>query len=126
MNGITQVRPSELAQQNDLFRQRFASVCLWRGELLLGRVVATAGVAALRLDRVEEAIAKIQAFSAFDEEDPHEEHDFGAVEVGPTERPTRVVWKLDLYDETFSCASPNPTDPRRTRRVLTLMLASDY
>ena len=126
MTGIVQVRPSVLAQQNDLFRQRFASVCLWRGELLLGRIVATTGFASLRSDHVAEAVAKVRAFSMFDQEDPYGEHDFGAVEVGLTGTAVRVLWRLDLYDETFARASPAPADPRRTRRVLTLMLASEY
>jgi hypothetical protein len=34
--------------------------------------------------------------------------------------------KIDYYDRMLRDASPNPADPAVTRRVLTLMLASDY
>ena len=124
MTGNVQVRPSELAQQDDLFRQRFAPACLWGGELLLGRVVAAIGCA--RLGSRPGDYSQGPSVLDLRRGDPHGEPDLGAVEVGPMGRPTRVLGKLDLHDETFARASPNPACPRRTRRVLTLMLASEY
>jgi len=54
--------------------------------------------------------------------DPHGENDFGNFElVG-----RRFYWKIDLYNSTMDGGSEDPTDPEKTTRVLTLMLAEDY
>jgi hypothetical protein len=54
--------------------------------------------------------------------DPHEEHDFGAFEVDGE----KLFFKIDYYDQDLKCHSPDPSDPKVTRRVITLMLASEY
>jgi hypothetical protein len=36
------------------------------------------------------------------------------------------MFKIDYYDQNMEYGSPDPADPRLTRRVLTIMLASDY
>jgi hypothetical protein len=54
--------------------------------------------------------------------DPHQEHDFGSFNVeGET-----IFFKIDYYDCSLECHSPDPADPVVTRRVITLMLASEY
>lgn len=98
---------------NDTFRQIFAG----------GQVVLTAGVAALPKDTRIAVFAAVRASEGFDVgNDPHEEHNFGAVEVGGV----RVFWKIDAYDRDLRFASPDPADPAVTVRVLTIMLSQEY
>ena len=98
---------------NDTLMQSFAG----------GRVVVTAGVAALPENKRAAVMAAVQAFDRFDaDNDPYGEHDFGAVAVGGA----RVFWKIDYYDLELTFASPDPSDPAVTCRVLTVMLAEEY
>ncbi|KNY24293.1 DUF3768 domain-containing protein [Methylobacterium sp. ARG-1] len=98
---------------NDAFRRRFAE----------GQVVETPGVVELReADRIALLLA-VRRFDRFDaDNDPHGEHDFGAVEVGGE----RFFWKIDAYDRALLGHSPDPTDPAVTTRVLTVMLVEEY
>ncbi|WP_168074806.1 DUF3768 domain-containing protein [Caulobacter sp. SSI4214] len=83
----------------------------------------TAGVRALGEAFVAEAVAAVAAYDDFDgDNDPYGERDFGAVRI----QGRRLFWKIDYYDLGLAYASPNPADPAVTRRVLTLMLASEY
>lgn len=85
------------------------------------------------------ALAAIVRFSTFDgNNDPYGEHDFGAIYRLATgawteERPsdeqtiaTTVFWKVDYYDNSLEFGSEAPWDQQRTKRVLTIMLASEY
>lgn len=83
----------------------------------------TAGVAALPSDTQARILERVRTFDAFTEDnDPWQEHDFGAFEIdGQT-----FNWKIDCYDVDLRYASPDPTDPFVTRRVLTIMFASEY
>lgn len=70
-----------------------------------------------------EAVGAVQCFDSFTaDNDPHGEHDFGTVEIGGR----RVFWKIDYYDLRLRYGSPDPANPDRTRRVITIMLASEY
>lgn len=94
-----------------------------RTKLLGGRIMFTTGVQALGRERVRRLMLSIIAFDAFDHEnDPHHEHDFGAVSDGDQ----RVFWKIDYYDQQLEFGSPDPSDPAVTIRVLTVMLAEEY
>ena len=85
--------------------------------------VMTRGVQALGAEALAQATAAVRAFSDFSEDnDPHGERDFGAFDLGGQQ----LFWKIDYYDLNLALASPNPADPRATRRVLTLMLAEEY
>jgi len=54
--------------------------------------------------------------------DPYGEHDFGSFDHdGRT-----ISWKIDLYDRDYKWYSPAPTDPAKTNRVLTILLAEEY
>ncbi len=102
-----------IAELNDAFRTTF------RG----GQVVMTSSVADLPDCVKATALQIVARFDAFtDENDPHGEHDFGSFElVGRT-----FFWKIDYYDKELTYGSEDPSDPEKTTRVLTLMLAEDY
>lgn len=108
--------PTDLARVRDLnnaLRRNFAG----------GRVMLTVGMAALSKDTRAAVLAAVRAFDAFDtDNNPHAEHDFGAVTVGGV----RVFWKIDCYDRALAAASSDPADPAMTTRVLTVMLAEEY
>lgn len=85
------------------------------------------------------ALAAITRFSKFDgDNDPYGEHDFGAVyglasgtwtQDRPKDELTiaqTVFWKVDCYDNDMMFGSEAPWDETRTKRVLTIMLASEY
>ena len=85
--------------------------------------MVTSGVAALSETERTGVIAAVRTFTGFDaDNDPYGEHDFGAVEIGEV----RCFWKIDYYDRDLQFASPDPTDPAVTVRVLTIMLAEEY
>lgn len=65
----------------------------------------------------------VETFDDFTEEnDLYGEHDFGAF----TSNGHKIFWKIDYYYQSMQWASPDPTDPSLTNRVLTIMLASEY
>ena len=68
-------------------------------------------------------MAAVQAFNDFDQDnDPYGEHDFGRIEI----EGQVFFWKIDYYDQSMQSASEDPSDPHKTMRVLTLMLAEEY
>jgi len=88
-----------------------------------GRMLMTAGVAALSRDEQLAIVAAVMAFEAFDAgDDPYGEHDFGALRVAAHQ----VMFKIDYYDRSGRVHSPDPGDPAVTCRVLTIMLAEEY
>jgi len=94
-----------------------------RTSFICRRVVITQGIAAM--DDLDGLYAKVQAFDAFTERnDPHGEHDFGAVEHGEDNQ--LIFWKFDYWDLDLAAHSPDPSDPAVTWRVLTIMLAEEY
>jgi hypothetical protein len=105
---------ARIAALNDLARTAMG---------VASRVYQTPGIAALP-PRVQSRIReRVETFSAFTpDNDPHGERDFGAFE----EAGERVVWKIDYYDTALEHGSEDPSDPRMTARVLTIMLASEY
>ncbi|MGB3417978.1 MAG: DUF3768 domain-containing protein [Mesorhizobium sp.] len=100
-------------QLNDTFRMTFAG----------GKVLLSQGVAALHPDARNEVLRAVRLFSEFSpENDPYEEHDFGAVMC----RDVRYFWKVDYYDLELRHRSPDPSDPAFTIRVLTIMRGDEY
>jgi hypothetical protein len=88
-----------------------------------GRLIQTSGICAL--PPIEQSVIRerVETFDAFTpDNDPHGERDFGAFEYNGN----RIFWKIDYYDRTLSKGSEDPSDPRLTVRVLTIMLASEY
>jgi hypothetical protein len=89
----------------------------------LGHLVATKGVEPLTVAKIVALAVAIRDFDAFTpDNDPHGEHDFGAVEHDGV----RYFWKIDAYDRALEFASPDPSDPAVTTRVLTIMRADEY
>lgn len=103
-----------IAAMNDLLRTTF----------MTGQVFFTPGISELSdTDRsaVVEAVQNFKAFTA--DNDPYGEHDFGSIEIDSV---GRIFWKIDYYDPSLTFGSDDPADPTKTRRVLTIMLASEY
>ena len=106
-------RAVRIAALNDAFRRSFTG----------GRVVVTVGVSDLPDETRAAVLAAVRGFEAFDaDNDPHGEHDFGAIEVGVV----RACWKIDYYDADLRRSSPDPADPTVTTRVLTVMLPEEW
>ena len=98
---------------NDELRQNFAT----------GTAVMTAGVAALGAGTVARIVKTIAIYDDFcHANDPHEEHDFGSVEL----EGQKIFFKIDYYDKTLTQHSPDAADPIVTERVITIMLAEEY
>ena len=73
--------------------------------------------------RRAEAFQKIRLFDEFNESnDPHGEHDFGSVEQAEEQ----IFFKIDYYDPDLNFHSEDPSDPEKTVRVMTIMLAHEY
>ena len=110
---MTDTKADRIRELNDAFRRT----------LLGGRVVMTAGIAAIVADVRAVIVRRVQFFNAFDEDnDPYSEHDFGSFE----EHGHNVFWKIDCYDRTMTYGSEDAADPTKTTRVLTIMLAEEY
>jgi len=107
-------RTLKIAALNDLCRTAMG---------IAGRLVQTSGINALPAADQSAIREKVETFDAFTlDNDPHGERDFGAFE----HYRERIFWKIDYYDRTLSMGSEDPTDPKQTVRVLTIMLASEY
>jgi Protein of unknown function (DUF3768) len=102
-----------IRELNDAFRSTF------RG----GKVMMTSGVDELPDCVKAEALVQVAKFSEFTaDNDPHGKHDFGSFKlVG-----RKFFWKIEYYDKELRYGSEDPSDPGKTTRVLTLMLASEY
>lgn len=110
MSATTIDRVREL---NDSFRSSFVG----------GAVMLTDAVDALEPDAKRRLLEKVRDFDRFEDgNDPYREHDFGAI----TFEGERYLFKLDYYDRACKFASPDPSNPAVTTRVLTIMHAMDY
>jgi hypothetical protein len=113
MTDTTMSTSERIRELNDDFRRTFVG----------GAVMITAGVEAMPVEQRRSLLAKVRAFDVFTEDnDPHGEHDFGAVDEGGVSG----FWKIDLYDREMTMHSPDAADPAVTTRVLTVMLAEEY
>jgi len=98
---------------NDEFRRDFSR----------GRIVITAGVAALNETERLNLLAAVRIFNDFTpDNDPYGEHDFGKIEVGGD----TYCWKIDCYDAALEYGSPDPADLTTTTRVMTIMRSDEY
>ena len=94
-----------------------------RQNLSTGTALITTGVAVLGADAVARIVKTIAVYDHFcHANDPYEEHDFGAFDVDGH----KLFFKIDYYDKSRCCHSPDPSDPSVTERVITIMLAEEY
>jgi len=107
------MRAEKIRDLNDLFRRSLSG----------GKVMMTAGIAALPDAARATVFDEVRKFDAFTpDNDPHGKHDFGSFEVDGR----KIFWKIDYYDAAMEFGSEDPADPAKTTRVLTVMLASEY
>lgn len=105
----TAARTAAIAQRNDQLRTTFQG----------GDVFMTCGIRAT--GQVAAILAKVRAFADFKpDNDPYGEHDFGIVKHDGES----VYWKIDYYDKNLEGGEDPLSDD--CRRVLTVMLASEY
>lgn len=67
---------------------------------------------------------KVRDFKAYTpDNDPYGEHDFGSFDIAGE----KLFWKIDCYDRNdMTRGSEDPADDAVTKRVMTIMLASEY
>ena len=111
-----------IAAQNDAFRRSILSTTPV-ADAPKGQFVMTPGVAALEPDAKLALTRRVASFDAFNgDSDPQGWHEMGVIDFDGT-----TVWfKIDLYDVDYQYGSSEPSDPEQTRRVLTLLLPSEY
>ena len=105
-------KTARIRELNDAFRTTF------RG----GLVTTTPGVDALSNEQKDELIRAVREFNFNLGNDLYNEHDFGSIEIGGE----TFFWKIEYYDRTTQQGSEDPSDPEKTTRVMTLMLAEEY
>jgi hypothetical protein len=110
---MTDRTTARIAELNDLLRTTF----------ITGKVLMTSGIRSLPEATQSCIVEAVQTFTAFTpDNDPHGEHDFGAVTIDGE----KIFWKIDYYAPDMMHGSEDPSDPQQTRRVLTIMLAGEY
>lgn len=88
-----------------------------------GVVLMTYGIAGLGGSLVAQVFKAVSEFNQFSEDnDPWGEHDCALVTV----EGIKVLWKIDYYDRQRRFHSPDPSDPKVTVRVMTVMRADEY
>lgn len=88
-----------------------------------GRIVLTSGVSRLPETDRTGIFNLVKSFNGFSEDnDPYGEHDFGKIEHNGQD----IFWKIDYYDPSLRYHSEDASDPDKTVRVLTIMLANEY
>ena len=103
----------KVKQLNDAFRRSTVG----------GKFMFASGVSALDKKTREEIILEVRKFNKFDlGNDPYKEHDFGSLNVKGID----IFWKMDYYDNQMKYHSPDKSDPLQTKRVLTIMKASEW
>jgi len=113
---------AKIAEQNDRFRRT------WGADFTVpGQIVFTRGVADLSPAAKAIVMQRVQGFDVFTEDnDPYGDHGFGAFEFEVAGNSYHIFWKIDLYDTEYSMGSDDPGNTQVTRRVLTIMHASEY
>ena len=86
-------------------------------------MVCTQGFHCLDPETQHKVFQKIQAYKDWDSgNDPYGEHDFGVVDADSE----RFYFKIDYWNKDLTEGSSNPVDPKKTCRVMTIMLTSEY
>jgi len=112
---MTYLSSNRVRDLNDAFRTSGSSAA--------GQWMFTDGVQAEGPDFVMLALDAVRHFDGFTPgNDPYGEHDFGSFNIAGRS----LFWKIDYYDPSLRYGSEDPASPALTRRVLTVMLASEY
>ena len=99
MTSTTMSTSERIRALNDAFRRTFVG----------GVVMITAGVEAMPLEQRRSLLEKIRSFDAFTEDnDPHDEHDFGAVDNAGSASSSRSILRA-----APEFGSPDPAEPAR-------------
>lgn len=107
-------KTERIAKLNDICRTAMG---------VAGQLIQTQGINALPAQDQSAIREKVELFNDFTPaNDPHEERDFGAFDHDGE----KVFWKIDYFAPDLCHGSEDPSDPRQTVRVLTIMLASEY
>ena len=113
------MKSTSIAQQNDKFRK----LVFYRPQPN-GKLVYTQGIANLPPETIKAIFTAVVSQTTFDvENDPHGEHDFGAVDLPAV---PKVFWKIDYYDSPVCEYGADDPASQTTYRVMTLMLADEY
>jgi hypothetical protein len=123
---VMSTNTNRIAELNDRFRRATGNSD--PAGMSLGRKLMTSGIRDLGLLAMVEIGEKVMAFASFNaDNDPYGEHDFGSFEHDGH----KIFWKIDYYDRAsfgtgHDVGSEDPSDPAKTLRILTIMLASEY
>ena len=106
-------KAGRIRELNDQFRNTFIG----------GAIVVTAAFDALPPEFKARTLQRVRTFDSFDaDNDPYHEHDMAFFDEGGE----RFFFKLDYYSLDMRNGADDPADSKKTRRVLTIGLASDY
>lgn len=113
---MTTIDASPVRELNDRFRMEV--------DHTLGRWVITSGLNEKGPLFVQRACRAVQTFTAFSpDNDPYGEHDCATLTLDNE----AIIWKIDTYlDAEMKYAADHPEDPKRSYRVMTVMLSSEY
>jgi len=101
------VGASKIAKLNDEFRRSGQGIVLSEGVQVL--------------DDLSGLVDEVRRFNDFNlDNDPYGEHDFGTVYW----QGQKIFWKIDYYDQRLEYGA-GPLS-KQCRRVMTVMLASEY
>lgn len=108
---------AKIQQLNDRLRTTLAG----------GMIIFTGRLAQMKDGRgvalQHRVLAEVRRFDDWTSgDDPHNEHDFGLVEVDEQ----RFYFKIDYYDLDLAYLSPDPANPAVTKRVMSIFFAEDY
>jgi hypothetical protein len=95
-------KTARIRELNDALRTTFTG----------GRVMMSAGVAALDEAGQAAVLQKVRTFNAFDRDNEH--------------NGVRYFAKIDYYTPDLSAGSEDPSDPAQTARVMTITRADEY
>lgn len=116
---------SRIAELNDQFRSRAGGPVAHSAGHVPGQLFVTPGIADLDFRQLGTVLERVRTFSTFNEgNDPYGEHDFGSLDVNGL---GEIFWKIDYYgDARCESGAEDPSDPQKSFRVLTVMLAEEY
>lgn len=113
MNTAAASKAELIRTINDRCRQHFVGC----------RVMVTPSVQELSDNERSQLFNAVRTFDKFNvDNDPHHEHDFGAIDL----HDEKWFWKFDYYSSDMRHGSDDASDVNQTRRVLTIMAASEY